>query len=125
MAVKDRERVRAIDESLRRLSLVAEGVRACVVFGAEGLPLASYPQDGAELAALSARLAGMAQRSLERLGQGNLGRLLLEGEYGTLLCCPAGEAYLALLIERDSSLVHALFAARKAADEIAAALAEG
>ena len=132
--MKQRDRSRAVDESLRRLGLVVEGVKTCVVVSDDGLPIASFshaglnnsqtdPLDAAQVAAVAARLAGLAERSLDRLAQGDMGRLLLEGEHGTLLSCPAGDVTLALLVERGASMGHVLFAAQKAAAEIASTLA--
>lgn len=132
--MKQQERIRALDESMRRLGMIAEGVKTCVVVSADGLPIAAYspgarsgsksdPLSAAELAAVSARLAGLAERSLGRLAQGHMGRLLLEAENGSLLSCPAGAASLALLVEPDASMGHVLFAAQKAAAEIEAILA--
>ncbi len=135
MAGKQADRPRALEETLRRLSLVADGALLCAVVNEDGLALAVHPNDGQTgshnqalngetLAAVSARLAGMAQFCLERLAQGEMGRLLVEGEAGALLCCPAGDVTLALLVDKDASLGHALFAAGKAAAEIIAILAE-
>ena len=132
--MKQRDRSRAVDESLRRLGMVVEGVKTCVVVSDDGLPIASFspaghnnsqtdPLDAAQVAAVAARLAGLAERSLDRLAQGDMGRLLLEGEHGTLLSCPAGDVTLALLVERGASMGHVLFAAQKAAAEIASTLA--
>ena len=114
--------------------MVAEGLKTCVVVSDDGLPIAAYPQEAlnsspsdplnaAQVAAISARLASLASRSLDRLAQGRAGRLLLEGEHGTLLNCPAGDVTLALLVEPGASIGHVLFAAQKAAAEIAASLA--
>ena len=119
------DRVLAINEALRRLSLVVDGVRLGLVVNEDGLTIAAYPGEAPEAAvaaAFAARLAAMARRSLERLGQGEIGRVLVEGERGIMLCCPAGDVILALLIAREASLGHTLFAAQKAADEIAAIL---
>ena len=132
--MKQRDRSRAVDESLRRLGMVVEGVKTCVVVSDDGLPIASFshagvnsgqsdPLDSAQVAAVAARLAGLAERSLDRLAQGDMGRLLLEGEHGTLLSCPAGDVTLALLVEKGASMGHVLFAAQKAAAEIASTLA--
>ncbi len=134
MARQERDRTRALDESLRRLGLVAEGVKTCVVVSDDGLSIAAWshdarkssgvdPANAAEVAAVAARLAGLAERSLDRLAQGDMGRLLLEGERGTLLTCPAGDVTLALLIEPKANMGHVLFAAQKAAAEIASILA--
>ena len=126
MARRGRDRTRALDESLRRLGLVAEGVKICVAVSDDGLPVAVWPDDAlnaAEVAAVAARLAGLAERSLDRLAQGDMGRLLLESKRGTLLACPAGDVTLALLVEPDANMGHVLFAAQKAAAEITSILA--
>ena len=47
-----------------------------------------------------------------------MGRLLLEGENGSLLTCPAGRVTLAVVVEPGASMGHVLFAAQKTADEI-------
>ena len=119
------DRSSALQETLRRLASVAEGVAACAVFDAEGFLIVAHPEagdDAEQLAAISANLAFSADGAMKRLAQGGLARLLLEAEHGALLCCKCGEVWLAALIEKDASLAHALFAIGKAADEIAAAL---
>ncbi|MCE2472453.1 MAG: hypothetical protein J4G18_11260 [Anaerolineae bacterium] len=58
------------------------------------------------------------------MAQGDMGRLVLEGEGGTLLNCPAGDVTLALVIEPGASMGHVLFAAQKAAAEIESILAQ-
>jgi predicted regulator of Ras-like GTPase activity (Roadblock/LC7/MglB family) len=127
-------RSRALEESLRRLGMVVEGVKTCVVVNDDGFPLAAYPAaaanesadnslSAAQVAAVSARLTGQAESMLDRLAQGDMGRLLLEGDSGTLLNCPAGDVTLALVVEPGASMGHVLFAAQKAASEIEAILA--
>ena len=128
------DRVIALEAALRRLGMIVDGVTASVIVSEDGFALAAYPdsEDGsgrgdvvstAQVAAVSATLAALAERSLDRLAQGELGRLLLEGEAGTLLSCPAGDVTLALLVEKDASMGHILFAAQKTAEEIEAILA--
>ena len=124
----------ALEAALTRLGLVVDGVKTSVIVSREGFPLAAFPgadngspsldpQLAAQVAAVSAALADLGKRSLDRLAQGEMGRLLLEGEAGVLISCPAGDATLALLVEKDASMAHVLFAARKAAAEIDAILA--
>ena len=134
MVRQDRDRLRALDEALRRLGLVAAGVNTCVIVSDDGLPIAAWSHDAldsgsadrlqaAEVAAVAARLVALADRSLDRLAQGDMGRLVLEGGQGTLLSCPAGDVSLALLVAADANMGHVLFAAQKAAAEIASILA--
>lgn len=124
----------ALQEALHRLGMVVDGVKSSVIVSDDGFAIAAYPKaDGgsasadplnaAQLAAVSATLAALAARSLDRLAQGDMGRLLLEGEAGTLLSCPAGDVTLALLVESEASMAHVLFAAQKTAAEIDAILA--
>lgn len=124
----------ALEAALGRLGMVVEGVKASVVVSDEGFPIAAYPGDAetsssdgrldaAHLAAVSATLGALAERSLDRLSQGEMGRLLLEGEAGALLSCPAGDVTLALLVDKDASMGHVLYAAQKTAAEIDAILA--
>jgi len=75
-----------------------------------------------ELAALSASLTGAGERTMYRLAQGKPGRLVLEGEAGTMLSFPVGEVSLALLVDSDANLAQVLFAAQKAAEEIESVL---
>ena len=134
--MNQRDRSQALDEALRRLGLVAEGVKTCVVLNDDGFPIAAYrtggspegaddPLSAAQVAAVAARLTGQAERTLGRLAQGDMGRLVLEGEHGTLLNCPAGDVTLALVVETGASMGHVMFAAQKAAAEIEAILARG
>ncbi len=131
MAVTDRSD--SLDATLRRLCLVVEEITACVVVDGDGFVLAAYPADdkniapppavdARELAALAATLAGMGERTMDRLAQGKIGRLVLEGEAGTLLTCPVGSAALAVLVTAHANLAHVLFAAQKAAAEIESVL---
>jgi len=131
--MKGSERSRALDEALQQLGQVLENLQAGVLVNAEGLAIAAYPKTkqasatdplrAAQVAAVTAALAGAAERSLERLDQGRMGRLLLESETGTLLNFPAGQAMLALLVAPEANLGQALFAAQKTAAEIAIILA--
>ena len=124
----------ALQAALRRLGLVVEGVKTSVIVSDEGFAIAAYPGEhersasddplnAPHVAAVAATLAALAERSLDRLAQGEMGRLLLEGEAGTLLSFPAGDVSLALLVEKDASMAHVLFAAQKTVAEIDAILA--
>ena len=68
---------------------------------------------------MSATLIGLAERTLKRLAQGELERLLMEGEEGVMVVYPAGRASLAVLVDKDARIARVLFAAKKAAAEIA------
>ena len=124
-------RQEVIDDTLRKLHTAVVGIKASVVVNRDGLLVASFPPgddddplanptSSPQVAAMSATLIGLAERTLGRLAQGDLQRLLMEGEEGVMVVFPAGShASLAVLVEKDARLSHVLFASKKAAAEIA------
>ncbi len=123
-------RSEALEEKLRILHSVVEGVKATVIVNNDGLLVAAFPAgdeddphnnptSSPQVAAMSATLISLAERTLRRLAQGDLERLLMEGEEGVMVVYPAGRASLAVLVENDAKLAHILFAAKKAAAEVA------
>lgn len=122
-------RSEALEDKLRMLSTVVDGVKATVIVNIDGLLVAAYPPGDEEnphenptsspqVAAMSATLIGLAERTLKRLAQGELERLLMEGEDGVMVVYPAGRASLAVLVDKHARIAKVLFAAKKAAGEI-------
>jgi len=122
-------RSEALEEKLKTLHTVVDGVKATVIVNIDGLLVAAYPAGDEEnphenptsspqVAAMSATLIGLAERTLKRLAQGGLERLLMEGEEGVMVVYPAGRASLAVLVDKDARIARVLFATRKAAAEI-------
>ena len=122
-----------IDEALRKLHLACgSGIKASVVVNRDGLLVASYPPGdedsllspiaSLQVAAMSATLTGLAERTLSRLAQGNFERLMMEGELGVMVIYPAGRATLAVLADKDAQMSRVLFATRRATDEIVTVL---
>ncbi len=127
-----------LENVLRRLHRVVDGITASVIVNVDGLLVASYPPgplsddeddvptSSPQVAAMAATLLGLAEHTLERLAQGQLDRILMEGEQGLLLIYPAGQiAAVAILLTRDARLDHAFFATHKAAGEVLALLNPG
>lgn len=119
-----------LERTLKTLHVAVDGVKATVVVNTDGLLVAAYPPgdddnpyenptSSPQVAAMSATLIGLAERTLGRLAQGELERLLMEGESGVMVVYPAGRASLAVLAEKGARLSHVLFAAKKAAAEVA------
>lgn len=118
-----------LESTLKQLHVVVEGVKASVIVNVDGLLVAAFPPGDEEnphenptsspqVAAMSATLIGLAERTLGRLAQGDLERLLMEAEEGVMVVYPAGRASLAVLVEKDANIGHVLFAAKKAAAEV-------
>src|SRR5215813_10829621 len=122
-----------IDDTLRKLHTAVEGIKASVVVNRDGLLVASFPPgddddplanptSSPQVAAMAATLIGLAERTLGRLEQGDLERLLMEGEEGVMVVYPAGRATLAVLAEKDARMAYILYATKKAAADVEAIL---
>ncbi len=118
-----------LERVLRKVHLVLRGgVKASVIVDVSGLLMASFPPgltdadaptSSPQVAAMAATLIGLAETTLERLAQGRLDRILMEGQNGLMLVYPAGRvAAIAILLEKNARLDHAFFAASKAAREV-------
>jgi predicted regulator of Ras-like GTPase activity (Roadblock/LC7/MglB family) len=131
---KPKFRQELIDDTLRKLHAVVEGIKASVVVNRDGLLVAAFPPGDDEdflvnptsspqVAAMAATLIGLAERTLGRLEQGELERLLMEGEEGVMVVYPAGRATLAVLVDKSQKIGPVLYAASKTAKSIALVLA--
>ncbi len=111
-----------IDETLRKLHTAVAGIKASVVVNRDGLLVATYPpsteESSPQVAAMSATLYSLAERTLKRLEQGELERLMMESEMGVMIIYPAGRATLAVLVDKDAQLGRVLFGARITAQEV-------
>jgi hypothetical protein len=100
----------------------------------DGLVVASYPartddlqdpQSDESVAATTALIMNLAKQTLERLAQGDLERVMLEGTQGTIGVYPCThDAVLAVLIRKQAKLGLALTAAGRAASLIKSILTE-
>ena len=123
-------RSETLERTLRTLHLVVEGVKASVIVNADGLLVASYPPgrnddpdenptSSPQVAAMAATLYSLAENTLARLAQGQLDRILMEGEDGMMVVYPAGNvASLAILLNKDVRLERVFYAATKATAEV-------
>src|SRR5689334_18497496 len=118
-----------LERALKELNGAAEGIKAAVVVNNDGLLVSAYPPgdednphanptSSPQVAAMSATLIGLAEKTLGRLQQGDLERLLMEGEEGTMVVYPAGRAAVAVLVSKDAHMGHVLYATKQAAFEV-------
>jgi len=118
-----------LEESLRKLHQAVVGIKATVIVNIDGLLVAAFPPgdednphenptSSPQVAAMSATLIGLAERTLGRLAQGDLERLLMEGQEGVMVVYPAGRASVAVLVEKNARLAHVLTATKIAASEV-------
>jgi predicted regulator of Ras-like GTPase activity (Roadblock/LC7/MglB family) len=119
-----------LERTLKQLFGSVQGIKATVIVNIDGLLVAAFPPGDEEnphenptsspqVAAMSATLIGLAERTLGRLAQGELQRLLMEGEEGVMVVYPAGRASLAVLAEKDARIAYILPATKLAANEVA------
>lgn len=119
----------ALDRILKDLHTGIEGVLSTVIVNIDGLLVSAFPPEDEEnphenptsspqVAAMSATLIGLAERTLGRLAQGDLQRLLMEGQEGIIVVYPAGRASLVVLINKDARIAQVLLSAKLAAAEI-------
>ncbi|MBN1284374.1 MAG: roadblock/LC7 domain-containing protein [Anaerolineae bacterium] len=123
-------RSEALERTLRNLHGAVLGIKASVIVNMDGLLVAAYPPGDDEaphlnptsspqVAAMAATLVGLAERTLDRLAQGELERLLMEGEEGTMIVYPAGRAIVAVLVGKKTKLGMVLFQTARAASDVA------
>ncbi len=124
-----------LQRSLQSLHRHAPRVLGSAIITVDGLLIASHPPGwdsnihdpagGESVAAMAAVVASTAERTMKRLEQGRLERVLMEGEDGAIAVLPiTDDAGLALLIHKDAPLGLTLLAARRTADEIAGVLSK-
>ena len=115
--------------TLATLHRTAPDVRGSAIITMDGLVITLFPpgwdsniQDptgGENVAAISAVVVGQAEKTMKRLAQGELERILMEGENGTIAVFPiTADSALAMLIKKDAKLGLTLHAARHAADDL-------
>lgn len=108
-------RSEALWEILKNLYEMQEGIQAAVILSIEGLLVEAYPSDDTadshinptsspQVAAMASVMAGLSRRALDRLAQGDLERLMVEGEAGILLIYPCGRNFLAVLVDKGRRL---------------------
>lgn len=128
-------RSESLERTLKTLHVAVDGVKASVIVNIDGLLVAAFPPgnednphqnptSSPQVAAMSATLIGLAERTLGRLAQGDMQRLMIEGEDGVMIVYPAGRASLAVLAQKDARLSHILYATRRAAAEVRAILGD-
>jgi predicted regulator of Ras-like GTPase activity (Roadblock/LC7/MglB family) len=122
-------RSETLERTLRTLHTAVPGIIASVIVNIDGLLVSAYPPgneddfhenptSSPQVAAMAATLIGLAERTLDQLAQGNLERLLMEGEDGVMVVYPAGRAALAVLVDKDVKMGMVLYAASRARNDV-------
>ncbi len=132
-------RTELLEAALEKLCNQLSGVQGAVIVSIEGFVVAAYEpnrvangdeEDGIasspQVAAMAATLIALGERTLARLGQGELSRLLIEGSSGAMLVVPGSKrAAVALMVQNDAKIGLSLYALKQSAGKISAILEGG
>jgi len=116
---------KGIFEEMRKILVKLEettpDVFASAIIRKDGLIVASaVPEEVNKrvFAAMAASALGASSRALKELKQGNLKRLLVEGEGGQMVLMEAGQLVLTTLIRKDANLGLVFMNLEKVVDEL-------
>lgn len=124
-----------LEEALQELCSKLEGVQGAVIVSIEGFVVAAYtphegdmddeegPTSSPQVAAMAATLIALGERTLSRLAQGEMIRLLIEGNDGGILVVPANRrASVAVMVGRDAKMGLVFYALQQSAEKISVIL---
>ena len=119
-----------LETALEEMCSKLQGVQGAVIVSIEGFVVAAYtphesemdeegPTSSPQVAAMAATLIALGERTLSRLAQGDLLRLLIEGDDGGMLVVPANRrASVAVMVGREAKMGLALYALQQSAKMI-------
>ncbi len=125
-----------LEETLKELCSRLEGIQGAVIVSIEGFVVASYtpneddeeegPTSSPQVAAMAATLIALSERTLSRLAQGEMIRLLIEGNDGGMVVVPANRrASVAVMVGREAKMGLVLYALQQSTRKISAILEGG
>src|SRR5512136_463821 len=128
-----------LEEALKEFCDRLEGVQGAVIVSIEGFVVAAYtpseedsssdeegPTSSPQVAAMAATLIALGERTLARLAQGEMIRLLVEGNNGGMLVVPANRrASVAVMVGREAKMGLVLYALQQSSRKISAILEGG
>lgn len=119
-----------LETALEELCSKLEGIQGAVIVSVEGFVVASYaphesdmgeegPTSSPQVAAMAATLIALGERTLARLAQGDMMRLLIEGNDGGMIVVPANDrASVAVMVDREAKMGLVLYALQQSATHI-------
>ncbi len=122
-------RVNILEDRLRQLTETVPGILGTVIVSVEGFVVAAYPpseqtslftavemSSTSQVAAMAAALIGLGEQTLARLAQGQMQRLLIEGQDGAIIVYPINQnAALATMVTKGAKMGLVLMAIARAA----------
>jgi hypothetical protein len=119
-----KSKVEELTHLLKDLEATTPDIEASAIVSVDGLMIASaLPQDVEEdrVAAMSAAMLSLGERTATELTRGNLSEVYVKGENGYVLLMAAGEeAVLTALARKDAKLGLVFLDMKRAAEEVTA-----
>ena len=119
-----------LEDALKDLCSKLQGVQGAVIVSIEGFVVAAYtphesdmdeegPTSSPQVAAMAATLIALGERTLSRLAQGEMLRLLIEGNDGGMVVVPANRrASVAVMVGKETKMGLVLYALQQNAKKI-------
>ena len=119
-----------LEDALKGLCSKLQGVQGAVIVSIEGFVVAAYtphesdmdeegPTSSPQVAAMAATLIALGERTLSRLAQGEMLRLLIEGNDGGMVVVPANRrASVAVMVGKEAKMGLVLYALQQNAKQI-------
>jgi len=119
-----------LELALQEMCAKLEGVQGAVIVSIEGFVVAAFtphesemdeegPTSSPQVAAMAATLIALGERTLSRLAQGEMLRLLIEGNDGGMVVVPANRrASVAVMVGREAKMGLVLYALQQSAIKI-------
>ena len=118
-----------LEIALKEMCAKLEGVQGAVIVSIEGFVVAAYtphddmdeegPTSSPQVAAMAATLIALGERTLSRLAQGEMLRLLIEGNDGGMVVVPANRrSSVAVMVGREAKMGLVLYALQQNAIKI-------
>jgi hypothetical protein len=119
-----------LEGALKEMCSKLQGVQGAVIVSIEGFVVAAYapregemdeegPTNSPQVAAMAATLIALGERTLSRLAQGEMMRLLIEGNDGGMVVVPANRrASVAVMVGREAKIGLVLYALQQSAKKI-------
>jgi uncharacterized protein len=126
-----------LEEALKEFCDRLDGVQGAVIVSIEGFVVAAYtsgeedsdeegPTSSPQVAAMAATLIALGERTLARLAQGEMIRLLVEGNNGGMLVVPANRrASVAAMVSKEAKMGLVLYALQQSTKKISSILEGG
>ena len=123
-----------LEEALKELCSRLDGVQGAVIVSIEGFVVAAYtphesdmdeegPTSSPQVAAMAATLIALGERTLSRLAQGEMIRLLVEGNDGGMVVVPANRrSSVAVMVGKEAKMGLVLYALQQSAGKISGIL---